>query len=38
MKDMLSLVLGYLGLTLILAGVAWGCVVLYHTRPKSRKW
>ena len=35
---MLSLILEYMGLSLLLAGVAWGCVILYYTRPTKKKW
>ncbi len=35
--DMLSLILGYLGLALILAGVAWGVAILHCTRPKKTR-
>ncbi len=31
---MLSLILGYLGLALLLAGAALGLAILHYTRPK----
>ena len=34
---MLPLVLGYLGLALLLAGVAWALAILRHTRPARWK-
>ena len=37
LKDMLSLILGYLGLTLLLGGVVWGLAILHVTRPIERK-
>jgi hypothetical protein len=37
LKDMLSLILGYLGLTLLLGGVVWGLAILHFTRPIKQK-
>jgi hypothetical protein len=37
LKDMLSLILGYLGLALLLGGVVWGFAILYFTRSIKRK-
>ena len=34
LKDMLSLILGYLGLALLLAGAALGLAILHYTTPK----
>jgi hypothetical protein len=37
LEDMLSLILGYLGLTLLLGGVVGGLAILHFTRPIERK-